>query len=232
MKYLIYIFTLLSVTLSAQEFNQYNAQGKRHGKWKKNFKNTDKLRYEGEFKNGKEVGVFKFYKLIGGKSVLTATKQFNPQNNITEVTFLASNGKVISKGQMNAKKYIGDWVYYHNNSDKIMMTEHYNSQGNLEGEKINYYKSGVPAEKEYYKNGKREGKLISYAENGKVKSEFIYENDELHGPFKSYDKNGQVEIDGQYFRDKKKGVWKYYKNGKLQKEKDFTVYSKNPFKKQ
>ena len=61
--------------------------GERHGVWKKNFDNTDQPRYEGEFKHGKEIGRFKFYKLIDNKSVLSATKEFNANDDMANVKF-------------------------------------------------------------------------------------------------------------------------------------------------
>ena len=46
----------------AQKINQFDANGKRHGVWKKYYDdNKNKIRYSGEFKNGKEVGTFNFY---------------------------------------------------------------------------------------------------------------------------------------------------------------------------
>ena len=39
----------------SQDINQFDAEGKRHGVWKKNFEGTDQLRYEGEFDHGKEI---------------------------------------------------------------------------------------------------------------------------------------------------------------------------------
>ena len=47
----------------------------------------------------------------------------------------------------------------------------------------------------------------------------------------SYDKGGNLVLEGIYRKDKKHGIWKYYEDGKLKEEKDFTVRSKNPYKK-
>ena len=62
MKNILFLFVfLLPVLASAQDVNQLDADGKRHGIWKKNFENTKILRYQGEFFHGKEIGVFTFY---------------------------------------------------------------------------------------------------------------------------------------------------------------------------
>ena len=225
----ILLILLMPTLLMAQSINQLDENGKRHGVWKKNFENTNIIRYQGEFNHGKEIGLFKFYKNINKEAVLTATKQFNEKNNIAEVTFYASNGKVISKGQMNGKDYIGEWTYFHKNSNQVMTLEHYNSQGQLEGESLVYYNSGQLAEKRNYKDNKLHGKAIWFDETGKEMKEYNYVNGELHGKANFYDATGTLEIEGQYKNDRKDGVWKYYKNGELTEEKDFTRYTKNPY---
>ncbi|WP_066224823.1 toxin-antitoxin system YwqK family antitoxin [Formosa haliotis] len=228
----IITFVLLSFvgSVMAQSINQLDANGKRDGVWKKNFDNTKILRYEGQFEHGKEVGMFKFYKKTGNKSVLSAVKEFNAQSTIADVQFLSSTGKVISKGKMNGKLYVGDWIYYHKNSDKIMITEHYNDQGKLDGERLVYYDNGKIAERAFYKNGLQEGKSTWYSEKEIPLKEFNYKNDVLQGMSKYYDLEGNLIAEGAYKKGKKDGIWKYYKDGKLDDEKDFTNYSKNPAK--
>jgi len=221
---ILLIITLLLVSnLSTQNINQYDTIGKRHGIWKKNFEGTTQLRYEGEFNNGKEVGLFKFYKLIKKKSVLTATKQFNGFDNSAYVKFLSSRGKVISEGKMVGKKYIGKWIYYHKSSNAIMQTETYNANGLLQGEKLVFYKDGVVAERANYINGKLQGESKWYSVKGVVLKAFIYDNDELHGVAKYYNGKAKLLAEGHYKRGQKVGVWKYYDSGELIKEKDFSA---------
>ena len=67
MKHLVLIvMILMSGNLIGQSLNGFDSDGKRHGKWKKNFEGTQVVRYEGTFSHGKEVGLFKFYKNIKG----------------------------------------------------------------------------------------------------------------------------------------------------------------------
>ena len=231
MKYaVLLLFVIVTGFVSAQGVNQLDAKGDRHGKWKKNFEGTQVVRYEGEFNHGKEIGQFRFYKNINGKPVLTATRDFSADG-IAKVTFYASNKRIISEGLMNGKTYIGPWKYYHNNSNQLMTLEHYDNSGVLNGDRIIYYNNGQIAEQAFYKNGKIQGKSIWYAEDGTVIKEYIYDNGLLDGKASFYDKAGELIIEGVYRKDKKHGVWKYYENGKLKEEKDFTVYSKNPYKK-
>ncbi len=222
----IFLLSLLTSLTFAQNINQFDANGKRHGIWKKTFDDTKVLRYEGEFLHGKEIGLFKFYKNIKKKAVLTATKQFNKTDNIAYVTFLSSRGKLISEGKMDKKKYIGEWKYYQKRNDNLLTLENYNAKGILEGERFVYYENGQIAEKQFYKNGKLEGKSIWYSEKNIVLKEFIYLNGELHGASKYYNPKGELITEGQYKKGKKHGIWKYYENGKLIKEKDFTYKPK------
>ncbi|MDW5290072.1 toxin-antitoxin system YwqK family antitoxin [Formosa sp. PL04] len=231
MKKLLSLLILCIVsTAMAQSINQLDANGKREGVWKKNFDNTNIIRYEGQFSHGKEIGTFKFYKKTGNTSTLSAVKEFNPNNDIAKVEFLTSTKKVISKGEMNGKLYIGEWKYYHKNSDKIMIIETFNDNGKLEGERLVYYDNGKIAERAFYKNGLLEGKSTWYSEKEIVLKEFNYKNNLLQGMSKYYDLDGNLLAEGAYKHDKKVGTWNYYKDGELDDTKDFTNYSKNPAK--
>ncbi len=232
MRYIsVLVLALLTATSFSQEINQVDAQGKRHGTWKKMFYQTQVLRYEGQFDHGKEVGLFKYYTNVNKTAVLSATKQFHDDGS-AEVKFLASNGKVISEGKMMGKLYVGKWVYYHNNSNQIMTEENYNAKGQLAGARKIYYKNGQLAENQNYKDGKQDGVSKMYSETDVLLNEYTYVNGELHGPAKAYNPKGELLSEGVYRHNKQHGIWKYYENGTLKEEKDYTEYSKNPYKKQ
>ena len=218
---------MANLFISAQEVNQFDANGKRQGTWKKNFEGTSLIRYEGQFSHGKEIGLFKFYKNYKKKAILSATKQFNEKDNIADVKFLASSGKLISEGQMHGKTYIGTWKYYQKNSDELLALEHYDDSGKLSGERFVYYPNGQIAEKQNYKAGKLDGASFWYSEKHVVLKEFIYVNGELHGYSKFYNPKGELISEGTYKNGKKHGVWNYYENGKLVDKKDFTYKPKH-----
>lgn len=225
------LFIVVTAIANAQSLNQFDENGKRHGSWKKNFETTDQPQYEGTFNHGQEVGIFKFYKLVDGKSKLSATRDFLPNSDKIKVKFFSSKGKLISEGMMRDKLFIGKWVYYHNKTKGILMTENYNDKGVLEGEKLVYYENGQVAEKSLYVDGAIDGISRWYSEKAVVLKEFTYNKGELHGMAKYYDQDGNLLAEGLYRNDKKHGIWKYYENGAYKEEKDFTVYSKNPGKK-
>ena len=222
--FLFFIFICSIVISNAQEFNAYDAEGERHGKWQKKFDNSDQLRYEGTFDHGKEIGEFKFYKPNSGEKP-TAIKLFTKQTDTVGVTYFTNKGGVISKGYLLGKERVGIWTYYHKNSSKIMMTEEYKA-GKLDGNQQTYFENGQLTEKIIYVQGKKEGNRVVYSEKGIIIKEFTYVNDQLHGPTKYYDIEGEVSIEGNYKKDRKDGVWRYYENEKLQEQKLFPIEKK------
>ena len=223
---LTFFIHFVSITVQGQNINQFDLNEKRHGIWQKTFKDTHVLRYEGTFIHGKETGLFKFYKNINNKAVLSATKLFDDTSGTAQVIFLDTNGKPISEGKMLGKLYIGTWKFYHKNSKNLLILEHYNESGQLHGERYVYYKNGQIAEKQHYQNGKLEGTSFWYSERQIVLKAYNYVNGELHGVSKFYNPKGELLAEGLYKRGKKDGIWRYYENDSLVKQKDFTYKSK------
>lgn len=226
MKYIVTFTLLLVFSVSAQTINQLDENGKQHGVWKKNFEGTNILRFEGQFNHGKEIRLFKFYQNINNKAVLAATREFLEPGTKANVKFFASTGKLISEGHMNGKIYVGEWKYYQKDSDKLLVLEHFDTSGNLTGERFIYYNTGQVSQKDNYKNGKLDGTSVLYSEGNVIIQEYTYVNGELHGLSKSYDLKGQLVTEGFYKNDQKDGLWKYYENGKLSEEKNVTPTGK------
>ena len=62
-----YIITSLAVLAAstavyAQDVNKTSAQGKREGVWIGYYPKTNYVKYEGTFKDGKEIGIFYFFR--------------------------------------------------------------------------------------------------------------------------------------------------------------------------
>lgn len=221
-KLLFPIFLILSIAAYSQdEINKYDSNGKRHGEWKGYYKNDpSQLQFEGFFEHGREKGVFKFYQ--PGLKKPAAIKLFSPNSDTVEVTFLTQKGKAISKGKMKGQERVGQWIYFHNNSDKLMMTENYEN-GILHGEKITYFDNGQIAEKAFYKNGTLHGERILYSVKGVILEHLNYTEGKLHGPAKFYNGKGELLSEGTYRDDQHHGLWKYYENGELKEEKSFPL---------
>ena len=63
MKQLFIVLLLFSAFLAnAQDkINQFDDKGERHGLWRGTHKESNRIRYEGTFNHGKEIGVFNFF---------------------------------------------------------------------------------------------------------------------------------------------------------------------------
>lgn len=204
---------------SAQEINQMDANGERHGIWKKTFPNSDQLRYEGEFDHGKEVGTFNFYCDECGSQPMVV-KKFTGKDDLAEVKYYTKKGKLVSEGMMQGKERVGLWLYYHEKSNTVMTRENY-TNGKLDGVKSTYYPNGKLTEELTYENGSREGPNTYFSPDGVVLKQLQYINDQLHGLAEYFDANGNLTIKGQYVNGKKHGVWRYYKNGRLELEETY-----------
>ena len=223
-KIIFIIFLTLTLTsfYAQNSVNQYDNKGERHGLWTKNYEGTNQKRYEGVFYHGKEVDTFKYYKLKHKKSVLSAIRVFRKHDSIADVTFFTSNQKVIGKGKMDGKMYIGEWLYYHKNSDKLMIKEYYNNNGKLDGKKRVYYENGIVAEFLNYENGELEGEAKWFTKRNKLIKHLQYKEGKLNGKAIIYDGLGNITSEGDYKENKKIGIWMFYDKGELIKKIDYT----------
>ncbi|RMA58524.1 toxin-antitoxin system YwqK family antitoxin [Ulvibacter antarcticus] len=218
----IFFFGIIfsSAPLIAQaDINQLDAQGNRHGLWKKMHPGNKQIRYEGTFDHGKEVGTFKFY-CEDCKNQPMVIKEFNTRDAVADVQYFTVKGKLVSEGKMDGKNRVGEWLYYQKKSKTVMTRENYNN-GNLDGQKITYYPDGKITEEITYVNGSKEGPNNYYSPIGVLLKKLNYKNDALQGEAMYYDSSGNVTIEGQYKKGKKDGLWKYYKNGKVELEETY-----------
>lgn len=211
---LLIVFAIFN--LNAQDFNKLDEKGKKHGLWKGYHEESKRLRYEGVFEHGKEVGMFKFFDDTKVNSVI-ATREFNPKDNSCYTIFYNQKGSKVSEGKLVNRLYEGEWKYYHLDSPAIMTTELY-SKGQLNGARKVYYIGGAIAEETNYKNGKKEGAYKKYAENGIALEEANYKNGEYNGAAVFKDVNGAITAKGNFTNGKKTGIWEFLENGKMVKK--------------
>lgn len=199
--------------LSFAQINEFDANGKRHGVWKKYYKNK-RIRYSGTFQNGKEIGTFKFYSAANSEFP-SVVKVFNPTNNTAEVTFYTVEGKLESKGLMNGKNREGKWLYYHEDGKTVMSEEMYKN-GKLNGPYRTFYNSGKPTEVANYVDGLLDGNYKKYAIKGHIYQDFNYRAGKLNGPAIYYNrKSGEITTKGSFKDDVRVGTWENYADGEL-----------------
>jgi len=130
--------------MNAQETNKLDDKGLKHGLWKGYYEESKRLRYEGTFDHGKEIGMFKFFDDTKAGTVI-ATREFKATDNSCYTIFYNQKGFKVSEGKLINKVYEGEWKYYHLDSPSIMTTETY-VKGKLEGTRKVFYKEGAIAE--------------------------------------------------------------------------------------
>ncbi|UYW02513.1 hypothetical protein K5I29_06465 [Flavobacterium agricola] len=209
----IYTLFMLCMVQFALAQNAYNSNGKRHGKWSGVYKDTNNLRYEGEFNDGKEVGIFYLYDNTKNKVVIS-TRDFTANNGVVVETFLDQKGNKVSEGSSINGKKTGKWVYYFKDSNTIMSEENY-ANGLLEGESKTFYKNGKLLEHKYYKNNALHGKYQRFTEQGNLLHNLNYAEGKLNGLGEYYSSTGKIYTKGEYKDNIKVGHWPVFdKNGK------------------
>jgi len=104
------LFFFVTIATKAQKINKLTKDNKRTGIWKKYYTNK-RIRYEGTFIDGKEVGVFKYYDITTSKQP-TITKEFSKKSDSATVSYFNLDGKLRTKGVMIGKKRVGKWIYF------------------------------------------------------------------------------------------------------------------------
>ena len=210
----IFFTTLLlsvffTISIQAQKLNQFDAYGKRTGVWKK-FYDNGKIRYSGEFRNGKEIGVFKFYKITSSSQPVIEKKY---TNDTASVKFYNELGRLKSEGKMIGKNRIGKWFYYFSNG-KLFSEEEY-KEGKLHGVVKNYYPNGNVTQAIKYVNGQKHGVSKTFSDTKILIEDVVYFEDKLHGNCKYYDLKGNIKEKGAYENGKRIGKWEFYIDGEI-----------------
>lgn len=204
------IFLILGVLISfsamSQEFNQTDSKGRRQGAWR-DFYPNGQLRYEGQFKNDKCKGTFRYYDEQGN---LQATNEFEKSGEYALNKTYSPNGRLIATGYYLNQKKDGEWKYYDKNTGQLLLVEE-NKEGKVHGwSKLYNPNNGVLAEETQYVNGVPEGQCRKYSDTGVLIMECYYHNGLLEGSTKTYYPSTSIKEEGQYTKGQKTGVWKTY----------------------
>lgn len=193
MKYVSILF-LFVTGISFAQVNQVDAKGQKQGLWYKNYPGTKIHIYEGNFKDDKPVGVFKYYYKSGTLKALVENK---PNSKLSLVKMYFENEALMSEGCYWDQKKDSIWVNY-NERGELVSAESY-VDDKLNGKKIIYY-------------------LNDQLEAGKLNVLSItnFENDQRHGNFKEFYPSGKVKMTGEYVHGERVGEWvEYYNTGQV-----------------
>ena len=212
---IFFTIVLLSISFSFAQsaINQLDTDGKRDGVWRKYYTNK-RIRYQGKFNHGKEVGVFKYFSAASSDHPVVI-KEYNPDNSIAEVSFYNLNGLLESKGKMDGKRRVGKWLFYHEDGKNIMSEENYVND-KLDGEYKTFYKTGKSTEVAYYKDGLLDSVYKKYSIKGHLYQHFTYKAGKLDGKAVYYSrKTGSLTTKGAFKDDIRVGTWENYVDGEL-----------------
>jgi len=181
-KLIIFLFLFHCTFYFAQTTD---SKGRKQGYWKKK-DDKNKLIYEGEFKDDKPVGQFKYY--YPNDSV-RAIMYFKDGGRVAYAKLFHLNGKRMGDGKyINKETRDSTWNYY----DEL----------------------GVLISKENYKVGKKNGLCTVYLPDGGVSEERSYKEDVQDGPFKEYFDGKNIKAQGTYVKGLMEGRVSYhYPNG-------------------
>lgn len=206
---LSFIILVSTINVFAQKdtINQTDANGLRQGYWIKQYENGNKAA-EGNFKDGKQVGVFKHYQLDGTTNKAIVEHIAGTDSTLT--TYYHENGVLMSKGVYVNQKKEGLWKFYDNR--EIISSEQNFKNDKPHGKSIVYHFNGKVAKDVDFVNGLQQGPFIEYDPNGSKLIEGTYTDGNFDGLIKFYYSNGVVKNQGVYKHAVKNGKWIYYDN--------------------
>lgn len=190
---LIGVFLLGNASLMAQDYNCTDDKGRRQGLWTDFYPNGQK-RYEGNFKNNKCVGEFKYYDEQGR---LKATNTFDKSGEKALNKTYSESGTLIATGYYVNQKKEGEWRYFSKDNGVLILQEE-NKNGKVEGVSKVFYDTGSLKSECTFVNGLREGHAKVYYPSGALKEEGDFHEDAKVGIWKSYNEDGD-EISSENF---------------------------------
>ena len=204
--FLVIAAWLMVMPAFAQEYNQTDSKGRRQGLWSDYYANGQK-RYEGEFKNDKCKGTFRYFDEQGN---LKATNEFDKSGEKALNKTYAPNGRLIATGYYVNQKKEGEWRYFDKESGQLLLVED-NTDGKVSGwSRLYNPNNGKLAEETQYVNGVPEGTCRKFSDTGVLLWECQYRCGLLDGTCKTYYPNALLKEEGQYAKGGKVGLWKTY----------------------
>lgn len=195
-----YSLNLYSQPDAVNNVNKVDELGKKQGQWSK-YENGI-LKYEGQFKNDKPVGTFKYY--YKDKSIKALTT-YSANAIIARTIMYHPNSKKSAEGIYHNEEKDSIWNYFDDNEGLISKETFF--KGLKHGVSKIYYLDGGVSEELNWKNGIRDGAWVQYFKNGNIKLSATYKNGKLDGMIKQYYVSGKIKYYGKYVNSQKHGTW-------------------------
>ncbi len=224
-KFALICLVIQSVLLFGQTLD---SKGQKQGYWKKKDEKTNKLIYEGEFKDNKPIGKFKYYHPNDSISVLMI---FKDGSKIAYAKMFHLNGKRKAEGKYVGKE-IKDSVWNYYDELGVLIAKEKYKEGKKHGASFVYIPDGSVSEEKYFKDDVMDGPYKEYFTANVLRSQATYSKGLIEGRTVYYYPNGVEVAVGFYKNGNKVGPWIYktesgkirekelYKNGKLVSTKE------------
>lgn len=199
-----------------------DASGKKQGYWKKKDEKTNRLVYEGEFKDDKPVGTFKYYYPNDSVRAIMAFKQ-NGKVAYAKL-FHQTTGKRMGEGKYIQELKDSVWTYYDENG-KLLSKDNY-VNGKKNGMSYVYLPDGNLAEERNYKMDLQHGPFKQYLDGKRLRGQGNYVNGQLDGKATYYYPNGVEVAAGFYKNGAKTGPWIYREESGKIKERELFIDGK------
>lgn len=208
MKYRILIIATILVGLGCQAQNRTDNQGRKQGHWIKTDKDGSKT-FEGDFKDGKEVGLFQYFYPDG---TIRMKNNFTEPGKICTHEAYDEKGHLLAKGFFNQKNRDGEWNFFTEEGKLIKQVTY--RMGVKEGKQTIYTSKGDTAEVSYWKDNKRHGRWWKrIGEQGYITG--TYEHGGLEGVVREYGDDQTLVREGHYKNGSKHGTYQYFEQGIL-----------------
>jgi antitoxin component YwqK of YwqJK toxin-antitoxin module len=222
MKFLVSFFLFFSILtpqfLASQPLNQYDENGKQHGKWIKYYEHSEKVRYEGQFEHGIPVGEFKYYY---NTSRLQTIANYENKGTVCHTVSYFGNGNKHAEGTYLNRQKEGKWIFY-DGFNNVISVEYY-SGGKKHGLSSTFLPTGELYEEKNYEYDIVSGSWKRYFINGKPQIEGTIINNKWEGDFVFYHDSGKKNISGKYVNSLRTDDWLYWDNdGRLIKVVTYT----------
>ena len=202
---ILFLFIGLALVGGAQ--NSIDKQGRKQGHWIKT-DNQGKKIFEGNFKDGHEVGTFEYF--YGDGTVRLRNVFEGTDGKRCSHEAYDEKGRLVAKGWYFQKNRDGRWEFYAEDG-KLIKLAHYR-MGVKEGQQVIFEHSGDTAEVLTWKDDKKEGRWWKRT-GKKAYLTATYKGGALDGRLTEWDENGQLAHECTYSRGAKDGHSIYYRGG-------------------
>ncbi len=185
--------------------NAKDAKGLKQGPWERTWAGSSQLRYKGQFKDDKPVGLFAYFSTLGKTE---STVDHYAGSDASHARHFHPDGKLMAEGRYVGEAKDSTWNYY-DVDGHLRSTENWKG-GKKNGASIALFANGKTAETCAYSNNQRTGECKTFFDNGQLKTIATYVKDEPEGVMTFYYPSGKKEIEGKCVNGDRDGGWIYY----------------------